>query len=148
MEHTKRFAAYAAAFEKAYVDNNWTEVATFFAENAVYDIGLPILGRERVEGRDEIIDWFKDVLDRFDRRFAGRELHLLEGPREEGDTVWIGGYATYSADGVPSFDLHLNESIRDENGLIVHLRDHYQADMTERVVSYVTRYGDALGILR
>jgi hypothetical protein len=51
-----------------------------------------MLGRRRsgAPGRR----YFKDVLDRFDRRFASRELALLEGPKEEGDAVWIRGRAT------------------------------------------------------
>jgi hypothetical protein len=49
--------------------------------------GAPAFGRAW-EG------YFKDVLDRFDRRFASRELALLEGPKEEGDAVWIRGRAT------------------------------------------------------
>ena len=145
MSNIAHFAAYAAAFETAYVGNDWAEVESFFANSAVYEIGLPLLGQERAEGRDAIIDWFKDVLDRFDRRFTGRELHLLDGPREEGDTVWIGGYATYSADGVPPFDLRLDESIRYEDGLIVHLHDHYKPEMIEAVTAYVAKYTDVLG---
>ncbi len=146
MNNIQRFAAYAAAFEKAYIDDDWSEVAGYFARNAVYEIGLPLLGMERAEGRDAIIVWFKDVLDRFDRHFTSRELTLLDGPREDGDTVWIGSYATYAADGVPSFELHIDESIRFEDGLIVHLEDHYKPEMVEGTLAYVLRHAETLGI--
>jgi hypothetical protein len=87
MGNINRFAEYAAAFERAYENDDWSEVDTYFADDAVYEIGLPALGKERCESRMEIISWFKDVLDRFDRRFESRTLTLLDGPREDGDTV-------------------------------------------------------------
>ena len=146
MSNIQRFAAYAADFEESYVDDDWSRVEAHFAENAVYEIGLPLLGMERAEGLTAIIAWFKDVLDRFDRHFSSRELTLVEGPREEGDTVWISGYATYAADGVPPFELRLDESIRFENGLIVHLQDHYKPEMVEQTLSYVLEHAKTLGI--
>ena len=77
-----RFGAYAAAFEKAYAGDEWSLVEPFFAEDAVYDAGLPELLGGRIEGRAAILAYFRDVLNRFDRRFASRRVELLEGPRE------------------------------------------------------------------
>jgi len=141
-----RFAAYAAAFEKAFETDDWFEVTPFFTEDAVYDIGLSTLGAERVEGRDAILSWFRDVLDRFDRRFASRELALLEGPVEEGDTVRLRGTATYRSPGVQDFVLELEERLRFEGDLIAHIEDRYTESMKQAAEAYVTRYGPSLGI--
>jgi hypothetical protein len=146
MEHIKRFAAYAAAFERAYESDEWSEVETYFAEDAVYEVGLPILGTERCEGRAAIIAWFKDVLDRFDRRFASRTLTLVDGPTEHGNEVCIGGYATYRAEGVPDLELRLEERIRFEGDRIVYLEDRYTPQMLAETVGYVLRHGEKLGI--
>lgn len=146
MSHIKQFAAYAAAFEKAYESDDWSEVAEYFAEDAVYEINLPILGADRCKGRDEIIAWFKSVLDRFDRRFETRNLFLLEGPKEDGNEVWIKGNATYTAAGVPDLVLTLAETIRFEGDRIVHLEDHYTPEMLEETVRYALAHGPALGI--
>jgi len=146
MSQIEHFAAYAAAFEKAYDSDDWSEVENYFANDAVYEIGLPILGAERCEGRAAIVAWFKDVLDRFDRRFEARTLALLEGPREDGNEVWIMGSATYTAEGVPDLVLKLEETIRFEGDIIVHLEDHYTPEMTEETVQYAREYGARLGI--
>ncbi len=146
MSDIPQFAAYAAAFEKAFESDDWSSLEEFFSEDAVYEIGLPILGAERCANRDEIFAWFKDVLDRFDRRFESRTLELLEGPKEEDGTVWIRGSATYRAEGVPDFVLILEESIRFEDGRIVHLEDRYSDEMAAETERFLDEYGAALGI--
>lgn len=147
MSQIARFAAYAAAFERAYESDDWSEVGSYFADDAVYEIGLPILGAERCEGRSAIVAWFKEVLDRFDRRFETRELTLLEGPRQGGDEVWIRGTATYTARGVPDLVLTLAETIRFDGDEIVHLADHYTPEMLEGTVRYVIEHRAALGMV-
>ena len=146
MSHIKHFAAYAAAFEKAFESDDWSVVEGCFAEDAVYEIGLPILGAERCEGRSAIVAWFKDVLDRFDRRFEARTLTLLEGPREDGNEVWIKGTATYTSEGLPDFELTLAETIRFDGEKIILLEDRYTPEMEAETRAYIESYGAKLGI--
>ena len=51
MSRIPRFVAYAAEFEKAFENDDWSLLEPFFSEDAVYETGLPLLGRERCEGR-------------------------------------------------------------------------------------------------
>lgn len=146
MSHIPRFAAYAAAFESAFENDDWSVLEEFFAEDAVYEVGLPILGTERCEGRTAILAWFPAVLDSFDRHFATRELTLIEGPREEGDEVWIRGTATYTGDGVPDFVLELEETVRFDGDRIVLLEDRYAPEMAAATEAYLRQYGAKLGI--
>jgi hypothetical protein len=146
MSNIARFAAYAAAFEKAYESDDWKEVGLFFAEEAVYDTGIELMMGGLAEGRTAILDGFKEVLDRFDRRFESRELELLEGPIEEGQTVRIRGTATYRAAGVPDFVLTLEEVVRFEGDLIIRLEDRYDDEMKAELHAYLEEHGDALGI--
>jgi hypothetical protein len=146
MVHIKRFAAYAAAFERAYDSDDWSEVEGYFAVDAVYEVGLAMLGMERCEGRAAIVGWFKTVLDGFDRRFDSRTLTLLDGPREEGDEVRIEGTATYTAAGVPDLVLELAETVRFDGDEIVYLEDRYTAEMLEEVARYVFEHGARLGV--
>jgi hypothetical protein len=141
-----RFAAYAAAFEKSYASDDWSLVEPFVAEDAVYaiDVGPPLGGR--FEGRAAILAYFKQILDRFDRRFASRELALLEGPKETGDSVWIRGSATYRGPGVPDFTLELEETVRFDGDRIVRLEDHYEPAMAEQIASWLKAHGGKLGI--
>ncbi|HEY8155619.1 MAG TPA: nuclear transport factor 2 family protein [Myxococcota bacterium] len=146
MSKIARFAAYAAAFEKSYASDDWSHVEPFFTEDAVYEIDLePPIGA-RLEGRDAILAYFKQVVDRFDRRFESRELALLEGPKEEGDSVWIRGTATYRAAGVPAFVLELKEIVTFEGDRIRLLEDEYQPAMQRSLAAYLKEYGEKLGI--
>jgi len=146
VSNVPRFVAYAAAFEKSYANDDWSVVEPFFSEAAVYDARLPEpLGR-CCEGRDEILDYFKFVLDGFDRRFESREIALLEGPREEGDSVWIRGSATYRAAGVPDLVLVLDETAWFDGDRIRRLEDRYEPEMVDALVAYLREHGPKLGI--
>jgi hypothetical protein len=141
-----RFASYAAAFEKAFESDDWSVVEPFFKEDAVYEISLdPPMGG-RFEGRPAILAYFKDILDRFDRRFASRDLALLDGPTERDDSVWIRGSATYSAPGVPDFVLELEETVHFDGDHIDRLEDHYEDAMKRAIADYLAEHGPKLGI--
>ena len=146
MSRIARFAAYAAAFEKAFVTDEWTLVEPFFTEDAVYEVPLdPPMGG-RFEGRPAILAYFKMVLDRFDRRFESREIAVLEGPTETGDSVWIRGSATYRAAGVPEFVLELEETVHFDGDRIRLLEDRYEPAMKQGIAAYLKEHGEKLGI--
>lgn len=146
MSKIARFAAYAEAFEKAFASDDWSGVAPFFSEGAVYEVGLAAPLGGRFEGRDAILAYFKRVLDDFDRRFESREVALLEGPREDGDSVWIRGSATYRAAGVPEFVLELEETAWFDGDRIRRLEDRYEPAMLEHIARYLAQHGAELGI--
>ena len=146
MSMTAHFAAYAAAFEKAYVSDDWSLVEPFFTEEAIYEIALdPPMGG-CFEGRAAILAYFKAILDQFDRRFESREIALLEGPKEDGVSVWIRGSATYRAEGVPDFVLELEETVSFEGDRICRLEDHYEPEMKQGIDTYLKEHGEKLGI--
>jgi hypothetical protein len=146
MSKIPRFAAYAAAFEKCVASDDWSLLEPFFTEDAVYDVpAAPPLGG-RFEGRDRVLAYFQEVLDRFDRRFESRELALLDGPKETGDAVWIRGSATYRAAGVPPLVLELEETATFDGDRIRLLEDRYEAAMEKAVAEYLKAYGGKLGI--
>lgn len=146
MSNLPRFIAYAAAFEEAYASDQWLALAEHFHEDAVYEVGLPLLGAERCEGRDTILAWFADVVDRFDRRFATRTLKSIEGPVEEGDRIWLRGAALYATDVAPDFELVLKETVHFDDGRIRLLVDEYEPEMIARAEAYATQYGAKLGL--
>ncbi|MDX1649437.1 MAG: nuclear transport factor 2 family protein [Myxococcota bacterium] len=146
MSLVPRFGAYAAAFEKAYASDDWSVVAPFFTEDAVYEVGLgPPLGG-RFEGRDAVLAYFKAALDGFDRRFATRSVHLLEGPEERDGAVWIRGRAVYTAAGLPDLGFALEEIATFEGDRIRHLEDRYPASEREAIERYMAAHGDRLGL--
>ena len=141
------FAQYAAAFEKAYASDDWSLVEPWFTEDAVYevaDIPPPLGGKQ--DGRDAILAYFKHVLDTFDRRFATREVKLLEGLREEDDSVWFRGGVIYTAPGVPDLEFDLEETAWFEGDRIRRLEDRYTDETREALARYVAAYGEKLGL--
>jgi hypothetical protein len=146
MSNIARFAQYAAAFEESYASDDWAALEPFFAENAVYDTGSALFFGGRCDGRDEILGYFKRVLDGFDRRFERRDLSLLEGPFEEGPTVRIRGSATYRAAGVPELVLILEEHVTFEGDRIIHLEDRYDDEMQREFEAWLATHGPKLGI--
>jgi hypothetical protein len=146
MSALQRFVAYAAAFEKAYASDDWSLVEPFFTEDAVYDAGLPDLLAGRIEGRDAILAYFRDVLDRFDRRFASRRVELLEGPRENEDAVWVKGRGVYTATGAPDLAFELEETAHFSGDRIRLLEDVYGPGEKERLGAYVKQHGARLGL--
>lgn len=147
MSYTARFGAYAGAFEKAFESDDWSLVEPFFTEDAVYEVGASIFG-PRAEGRDAVLAHFKQVLDRFDRRFAVREIELLEGPREKDDSVWLRGTATYRSPGVPEFSIELEETAWFDGDRIRRLEDVYVPESLAAAEAYLDEYGRKLGIER
>jgi hypothetical protein len=146
MSNIARFVRYAAAFEQAYADDDWAIVEPYFAENAVYDSGSAVFLGGHFAGRPAILAYFESVLDGFDRRFESRELSLLEGPFEEGQTVRIRGSATYRAAGVPDLILILEELVTFEGDRIVRLEDRYDDAMQREFEAWLAEYGSRLGI--
>ena len=141
------FAQYAAAFEKAYASDDWSLVEPWFTEDAVYavpDLPPPLGGKQ--EGRDAILAYFPRVLDAFDRRFATREVKLLEGPRGEDDSVWIRGAAIYTAAGVPDLEFELEETAWFDGDRIRRLEDRYTQQTCDALARYVAAYGAKLGL--
>jgi len=146
MSNIPRFVAYAAAFEEAVASNDWSRLEPYFREDVVYEIGLPSLGTERCEGRDALFQWFDAVFEGFDRRFASRELELLEGPEARGDAVWIRGSATYRSPGVPDLVLVLEETATFDGDRITRLEDRYTPEMIAEVEAYGAAHGETLGL--
>jgi len=146
MSALQRYAAYAAAFEQAYASDDWSLVEPFFTEDAVYDAGLPGLLAGRIEGRDAILAYFRDVLDRFDRRFASRRVELLEGPREREDAVWVKGRGVYTAKNAPELAFELEETAHFSGDRIRLLEDVYRPAERERLGAYMKEHGARLGL--
>jgi ketosteroid isomerase-like protein len=147
MTSIPRFAAYAAAFEKAYATDDWSLLEPFFAEDAVYeirDVPAPFGGVQR--GRDAILAYFARVVNAFDRRFATREVLVRGGPLEKDGAVWVKGAARYTAPGVPELVFELEESAWFDGDRIRRLEDRYDAAEVERLQEWVGAHGGKLGV--
>ena len=135
----ERFYAYAMAFEETYDDDDWTRVAPFFAEDAVYEVRNSALAC-RIEGRDAILRGLKKSLDGFDRRFGKRALDVTSGPDVQGDEVGIGWTATYHVADAPPLVLRGRSTARLRDGRIVELVDEYPDGMDAEVGAWIAAH--------
>jgi len=144
MTPIERFAAYAAAFEEFFAKRDAAVLEPHFSEDAVYETigGPPFEGRN--EGRDAVFAALAGSLDGFDRRFATRELAVLEGPKSEGDTVWFRWKATYTKPGLPPLAIEGEETVRFEGGRIAHMEDRFSEESVKQATAYFEKHAAAL----
>jgi len=145
MSHLEQFQRYADAFEVTYDDDDWSRIAPYFADDAVYRVkGLPFMPVD-ARGRDAVLGALKAAIDRFDRRCAKRELALNKPPALDGDTVTIDWSATYRLEGADDLVFEGIETARyNAAGEIVELVDKYGPEMAERAANWFTKNGPAL----
>jgi hypothetical protein len=125
MDQVKRFGEYAAAFERVYQSNDWSQLEAFFTQDAVYVVhGGPPFGA-RAEGREALIAQLRSSVDAFDRRFPSRRLELLEGPTLRDGCVWLRWRASYSGPGIPELVLDGEESAHFDGDRIRLLEDRF-----------------------
>jgi hypothetical protein len=117
------FAAYAAAFEVAYLNDDWKVVRECFAEDAVYDVEAgPPFGGSWV-GREAIVRHLVDSVNGFDRTYDERRLEALEGPDMRDGAVYIRWAVTYKKAGKPDVRVEGIEEAWIKDDKIVRLKD-------------------------
>jgi len=139
MNPTERFLAYATAFEQTYVDDEWTRLEPYFADEAVYEVdglGPHVL----LTGSAQIFAGIRKSLDGFDRRFSSRKIAVLDGPHVEGSQLDVSWSVTYELEGAPPYVLEGHTVARFAGDRIVYLCDRYTAEMAERGAAWLSRY--------
>jgi hypothetical protein len=139
------FGRYAMAFEEVVRMDDWSVVEPFFTEDAVYEsIGPgPFAGRR--DGREKVLEYLKQSLDGFDRRFDSREnAEITEGPEVRGDSVWIRWRVTYRVAGAPPLDLEGEEIAQMEGERICRLEDRFTDEMAAKLGAWMGEHESKL----
>lgn len=127
MNPLSSFLDYAQAFERTYVDDDWSRLERYFAPSAAYVVTG--LGADcRLDGRDAILRGLRKSVDGFDRKFPERIVEFSGTPSLRGDVVEAPWTATYRKPGVPELRLHGRSTARYEGGVIAELRDDMGVD--------------------
>ena len=132
-----RYHAYAAAFEAAYVSDDWSHLEPYFTVDAVAD-----LNGTCVRGRDGVLTAFRTAVTIFDRRFDARRVRLVEGPTLEGGRVHTKAVAVYERDGLPPLELTGEEWFTFAGDRICHHLDRV-VNLPD-VMAYLARHAGAL----
>jgi len=141
MTITETFYTYVQAFEKTFVDDDWTRIEPFFTPDAVY---LTADGQE-IGGRDNVLAYLKGSLDAFDRRFASRQVSLVTEPVITADQVSFQWRAAYAKSGAPDLVIIGSEVATFDDGAISRLEDSVEPAVAQALESWIEAYGEFLG---
>lgn len=136
----ERFVAYAADFEKTLADDDWSRLAQYFREDAVYRVESDLFGCE-LTGREDIFTGMKKSLDGFDRNFSEREIAMTEGPEVEGDEMRVSWTVIYHSDDRPDFVLRGKSRARIRDSEIALLVDTYDESVEAELASWMRETG-------
>lgn len=139
MSIVDRYNEYARAFEHTYVDDDWTRLEPFFAEDAVYRASHSL-----VSGRDQVLAGLKSDVDSFDRRFDSRRLSFSQGPTAEGNRVVVRWQAVYEKAGAPTLILEGDETAVFCHDRIACLEGMLDEAARDRLSAWMELHGGAL----
>ena len=137
------FMAYAAAFEETFVDDDWSRLTQYFADDAVYEVIGGAMAC-RIEGRDAILAGLKKSIDGFDRRLDGRVVEITSPPEVTEDSVAASWKGTYSKKGAPDYVLEGHSRARYRDGVIIELADSYAPEVDALAGAWIAQYAPEL----
>ena len=135
-----RFLAYADAFEKSLVDDDWSRVEPYFTEDAVYE------GEPRAESRAAVIAKFRDSVEGFDRRMDSRTPRF-EPPTVDGDTLTMRWLVTYTKAGLPDLVISGLQTAVFSGDRIARLSDLLDPGRQEALDRWMAEHGKGLEAL-
>jgi len=143
MDILQQFMTYAADFEKTLIDDDWTRLERYFADDAVYEVEGSSAAC-RIQGRNAIFAGLKKSLDGFDRKFPGRDIAVLDGPHVAGDEIRMRWQVTYTKAGLPPFVLSGRGLVRYSGDRISYLYDGYDPGVDDHFAAWQRQTGVAL----
>ena len=142
MNNIDTFNGFAAAFEEAVEDDNWTRLEKYLANDATYlNVGGP---DPKSEGRDTVVAFLKTDVANTDRRFDKRTLTALSSPVTEGDSLSRQWRCTYSLSETPDLVVEGEARYLFENGLIKEIEEEVTSDSMQKLGEWMEKYGDRL----
>ena len=142
MSIADRYLAYAEAFEESMADDDWSRLAQYFTEDAVYrPDGTPA---SDVTGRDAVLERLKGGVDQFDRRMDSREIGFTSDPEVDGDSVSIRWQVKYTKAGKPDVAIFGTETATFQGDRIRLLSDAFDPEAQAAIESWIKQHGASL----
>ena len=139
----QRFVEYAQAFEKTYVDDDWTRLEPYFAPDAVYRVVGSTSWDCEVRGRAQVLAAIRKFLNEFDRKCT-RTVRPAGTPLVGADSVHVTGVATYTRGDSDELALHIEMIAQYRAGLIIRLSDVHLAENEACVHAWIERWAPDL----
>ncbi len=133
-----RYQAYADAFEESFEDDDWSRIAQYFTEDAVYE------GEPEARGSEAVLAKLKNGVDNFDRRMDSRTPDF-QTPELDGNTLTMRWKVTYTKGGCPDLVISGVETAIFEGDRISSLRDTFDQEAEQGMQKWMAEHGAALG---
>ena len=142
MKIVEKFENFARDFEATLLDDDWTRLEDYFAEDATYqNVGSP---DPKCEGRKAILDYLKADVSNTDRRFDSRTLIALSPPVTDGDRLTRRWRMTYTLKGAPDLVVDGEARYLFEGDLIKALEEEPTASSKRNLESWMSQHGSRL----
>ena len=136
------FERFAADFEVAIDDDDWTRLEKYIAEDATYlNVGGP---DPKCEDREAILNYLKTDVSNTDRRFDTRSLTALTPPNVDGNRLTRRWRCTYTLAGTPDLVVEGEARYLFEGELIKEIEEEPTIDSMRKVDEWLRAYGDNL----
>ena len=137
MSNLDRHKAYADAFEESFEDDDWSRIAQYFTENAVYE------GEPEARGREAVLAKLKNGVDSFDRKMDSRTPDF-QAPTLDGNTVTMRWKVTYTKAGCPDLVISGLETAIFEGDRIASLLDTFDPEAEQGMQKWMAEHGAKL----
>lgn len=136
------FERFAAAFEAAVKDDDWSRLEKYLAEDATYlNVGGP---DPKCEGREAIISFLKEDVSNTDRQFDSRTLIALSPPNAKDNRLSRQWRCTYTLAGAPDLVVEGEARYLFEGELIKEIEEEITATSAQEVEEWMHKYGGKL----
>jgi len=136
------FNQFAAAFEAAVTDNNWSQLSPFLGENVSYiNIGGP---DSKVTGRDAVINFLKNDVENTDKRFDSRTLIALTPPLVNGSQLSRKWRCIYTLKNTPDLVTEGEARYLINNDLIEKIEEEATTDTIQKINEWMQQYAERL----
>ncbi len=137
-----RFKGFAAEFEAAVQDDDWSRLEKYLLEDATYlNVGGP---DPKTRGREAILAYLKADVSNVDRRFDGRDLVALTPPVAEGNRLSRRWRCTYRLAGAPDLVVEGEARYLFEGDLIKEIEEEPTATSLQQLAEWMEKYGGLL----
>lgn len=137
-----RFESFAADFETAFQDDDWSRLERHFIEDATYlNVGGP---DPKVSGRDAIVAFLRQDVANTDRRFDTRALVALTPPTVEGNRLLRRWRCTYTLAGTPDLVVEGEARYRFDGDLIQEIEEEPTAASMQNLIGWMNTFGEKL----
>ncbi len=140
MTPTEVFMAYAADFEKSYIDDDWKRCEQHFADDGIYAIeGISAFNCE-LKGPSAIVNGLQKSVNGMDRKLDSRAVEVTSELTTTESTLDADWKATYTYGDAPPLELLGHSHAEVAQGKITRLVDSYTPEMDKAAIKWVLAY--------